>query len=232
MIAASIMIADEDPTLAARTISRSLDGIPHALMEYGPDGVYPEGATYWSYGTTFSVVTASILESAFGQDYGLGNYPAFKESALFKKMCEAPSGLYYNFADCGDRRSENGDMTLAWFAKENHDPLFYEKDRFLRDPKTMGKLDRNAGAGLVWLSQYKSDKNKVSLPSSWKGGGANPVVFFRNDEAGYYFGGKGGSGMVNHGNMDAGSFVFELDGVRWSVDPGNQSYNDLEETGN
>jgi hypothetical protein len=29
--------------------------------------------------------------------------------------------------------------------------------------------------------------------------------------------------------MDAGSFVFELDGVRWSIDPGNQSYNALEQ---
>jgi hypothetical protein len=29
--------------------------------------------------------------------------------------------------------------------------------------------------------------------------------------------------------MDAGSFVFELDGVRWSIDPGNQNYNELEQ---
>jgi hypothetical protein len=31
--------------------------------------------------------------------------------------------------------------------------------------------------------------------------------------------------------MDAGSFVLELDGVRWAVDPGNQNYHDLETTG-
>ena len=37
--------------------------------------------------------------------------------------------------------------------------------------------------------------------------------------------------MVNHGNMDGGSFIFELDGVRWVVDPGNQSYHELEKTG-
>lgn len=230
MIAASIMVADIDPELAARTIHRSIDGIPHALEEYGPDGVYPEGATYWGYGTTFSVVTASILESAFGRDYGLGEYPAFKESALFVKLSEAPSGMYYNYADCGDRRKENGNMTLAWFAKESHDSLFYEKDRFLRDPEDMGELNRMAGAGLVWLSQFEGKGKKSSLPPSWKGDGANPLVFFRNDN-GYYFGGKGGRGTVNHGNMDAGSFVFELDGVRWVVDPGNQSYHALEKTG-
>lgn len=37
--------------------------------------------------------------------------------------------------------------------------------------------------------------------------------------------------MVNHGNMDGGSFVFELNGVRWVIDPGNQSYHALEKTG-
>ena len=31
--------------------------------------------------------------------------------------------------------------------------------------------------------------------------------------------------------MDAGSFVFELNGVRWAIDPGNQAYDDLERTG-
>tara|TARA_A100001037_G_scaffold293388_1_gene309932 strand:+ start:366 stop:671 length:306 start_codon:yes stop_codon:yes gene_type:complete len=48
-------------------------------------------------------------------------------------------------------------------------------------------------------------------------------VFFNGGVGGpnqYYFGGKGGRGTVSHGNMDGGSLVFELDGVRWSVDPG------------
>ncbi len=69
---------------------------------------------------------------------------------------------------------------------------------------------------------------------AWKGEGANPVVVFTGDDKDshdYYFGGKGGRGMVNHGNMDGGSFIFELNGVRWSVDPGNQSYHELEKTG-
>ncbi|MGB3151583.1 MAG: heparinase II/III family protein, partial [Maribacter sp.] len=32
-------------------------------------------------------------------------------------------------------------------------------------------------------------------------------------------------------NMDAGTFVFELNGVRWVVDPGNQSYYELNKIG-
>ena len=233
MIAASIAIADRDPELAARTISRALDGMPHALAEYGPDGVYPEGSTYWEYGTSFSVMTAAMLTSAFGTDFGLADYPGFKESAVFRVLANAPSGWFYNFADCGDRRSENGDLTLAWFAAGTGDRMFFEKERFLRSPHEMGKLSRLAGAGLVWLSQYE-EKGTSEPPAAWKGAGANPVVFFNggaDDPHSFYFGGKGGRGSVNHGNMDAGSFVFELNGVRWVVDPGIQPYHELERTG-
>lgn len=233
MIAASIMIADKDPDLAARTIRRSLDGMPNALVQYSPDGLYPEGATYWGYGTSFSVVTSSLLESAFGTDFGLGEYPAFVESADFRLLSVAPSGMYYNFADCGDTGGKAGDITLAWFAKQTGNPLYLEREKFLMAPEEMGKLPRLAGAGLVWLSQFKSE-NATKLPLAWKGDGINPVVIFKSADDNprqYYFGGKGGRATVSHGNMDAGSFIFELDGVRWVVDPGNQDYHEIEKTG-
>ena len=233
MIAASIAIAEVDPELAAKTIHRALDGIPHSLVEYGPDGVYPEGSTYWSYGTSFSVITAAMLESAFGHDFGHLEYPAFKESAVFRSIANAPSGWYYNFADCGDKRGENGDVTLAWFAAKTGNSTFFEKDRFLRPAADIGKLRRLDAAGLVWLAQYE-EKGEIKVPTEWKGEGANPIVFFtggEDDPHQYYFGGKGGRGMVNHGNMDGGSFIFELNGVRWVIDPGNQSYHALEKTG-
>lgn len=233
MIAAAIVIAEQDPELAAQTIHRALEGMPHALDEYGPDGVYPEGATYWGYGTSFSVITAAMFESAFGTDFGMAKYPAFMESAMYKVLNIAPSGWYYNFADCGDKRGENGDVTLAWFAAKTGNKVFFEKERFLRPAEKMGKLGRLDGAGLVWLSQYQ-EKSTSQVPTAWYGGGANPIVIFKSgsdDPHQYYFGGKGGRGMVNHGNMDGGSFVFELNGVRWVVDPGNQDYHELEKTG-
>lgn len=233
MIAAAITIADKDPALAAKTISRSLDGMPNALASYGPDGLYPEGATYWGYGTSFSVYTSSLLESAFGTDFGIAKYPAFVESANFRMLSVAPSGWYYNFADCGDRSGSSGDITLAWFAQQTGNPLYLEREKFMRSPQELGKLSRLAGGGLVWLSQFER-KSETKLPLIWKGEGHNPVVIFRggeNDPRQYYFGGKGGKATVSHGNMDAGSFIFELDGVRWSIDPGNQSYHEIERTG-
>lgn len=233
MIAASIVIAEVDPELAAKTIARSLDGMPYALQEYMPDGVYPEGATYWGYGTSFSVITSSMLSSAFGTDFGLANYPAFLKSADFRMLSAAPSGYYYNFADCGDKENEGYDIALAWFAKQTGNASYFEKEKAMISPSDMGKLSRLAGAGLVWMAEF-TPKSISDLPLAWKGDGSNPLVIFRggdNDSGRYYFGGKGGRATSSHGNMDAGSFIFELDGVRWAVDPGNQNYNEIEKTG-
>ncbi len=231
MIAAAIAIAEEDPKLAAQTIKRALDNIPRALSEYIPDGVYPEGPGYWTYGTSYSVVTAAMLETAFGTDFGHQNYPGFMESALFKVMCNSPMDLYYNFADCGDRGSRYGDNILAWFATKTGISNYFEKEKFMMPAEDM-KIDRFSGAALAWMSQYQ-EKGSTQIPNAWFGRSTNPIAVFKDPEGkrGYYFGAKGGRGTLNHGNMDGGSFIFELDGVRWVIDPGVQPYNELEETG-
>ena len=178
MIAAAIVIAEDDPELAARTIGRALDFMPYALDEYGPDGVYPEGSTYWGYGTGFSVVTAAMFESAFDTDFGLSNYPAFMESADFRVLCNSPSGGFYNFADCGDQRNENGDLILAWFAAKTGNEAYFEEERFLHPAEDMGELSRYAGMGLVWLSQFEAT-GEQGMPIAWKGEGPNPIVIFK-----------------------------------------------------
>jgi hypothetical protein len=233
MIAASIAVAELEPELAAKTIHRSIDGMNNALREYSPDGAYPEGPIYWGYGTQFSVVTAAIFESAFGTDFGLADYPGFKESAVYAMLTVSPSNKLYSYADCNEEAEGYGTFTLSWFAAKTGNKTFLDEKYFLTSPEEIKNFSRLAGAGLVWTAQF-SEKVTTPLPTAWKGGGANPVVIFTGGEKylnGFYFGGKGGCGTVNHGNMDGGSFIFELNGVRWSIDPGNQSYGLLERAG-
>lgn len=233
MIAASIAVAELNPELAAKTIKRSIDGMNHALREYGPDGAYPEGPIYWGYGTQFSVVTAAMFESAFGTDFGLSKFPGFLESAVYAMLTISPSNKLYSYADCNEEAEAYGTFTLSWFAAKTGNKTFLDKKYFLTSPEEIKNFSRLAGAGLVWTAQF-TEKGSTPLPTAWKGEGANPVVIFtggQNNTNGYYMGAKGGCGIVNHGNMDGGSFIFELNGVRWSIDPGNQSYGLLERAG-
>jgi len=226
MIAASVAIADDNPELAAKTIKRSMDGIPHEMVEnYFPDGVCPEGVMYWNYATSYAVLTLSILETSFGSDFGYKKYPGFIESATFAVMCSnTPSGWWYNYGDSKDKLTVDGDIILAWFATETGKKMFHEKDKFMKPAKDI-KLSYLTGAALAWMSGYK-EKSLEEPPASWVGKGSSPVAVFtgKGVNSDYYFAAKGGCGAVSHGNMDAGSFVFELNGVRWSIDPGSQSY--------
>lgn len=181
MIAASITVAEMEPELAAKTIYRSIDGMNNALREYGPDGAYPEGPIYWGYGTQFSVVTASIFESAFGTDFGLSSFPGFVESAVYAMLTVSPSNKLYSYADCNEEPEGYGNFTLSWFASKIGNKTFLNEKYFFRAPEEVENFSRLAGAGLVWTAQF-TEKGSTPLPTAWKGGGANPVVIFTGGE--------------------------------------------------
>jgi hypothetical protein len=229
MIAAALATAEIDTELAAKTIARALEKLPGSLKEYGPDGIYPEGPGYWVYGTSYSVLASEMLRTALGSDFGISESPGFMESANFRLHATAPSGEYFNFADSDGRKGGGGSVLLTWFASQTGDEIYLDKP-FLEAPVKAGRL---AGPGLVWLSQFKHIKTD-ELPLVWRGKGRNPVAFFRggNEDPGqFYLAMKGGSANISHGNMDAGTFVFELNDVRWVIDPGNQPYYPLNRIG-
>ncbi|MDP4679926.1 MAG: heparinase II/III-family protein [Cyclobacteriaceae bacterium] len=222
MIAASLVIADVNPELAAKTIKRALDKLPNSLKEYAPDGIYPEGPTYWGYGTGYAVIASSVLTSALGTDFGIAASPGFMTSADFRLHATAPSGQFFNFADSGDKNDGGGSVLMSWFAAKTGDGLYFDNS-FFENPIDAGRFN---GPGLVWLSEFT--QQKVSeLPTEWHGNGENPLAVFRvnkDNTKQFYLDVKGVKENLCHGNMDAGTFVFDLNGVRWGMDPGNQRY--------
>jgi len=226
LVSGAITVFDQESELATKVINFATSRMPLALEEYAPDGVYPEGASYWGYGTSYSVLTASLLESALGTDLGISAFKGFKESAVFVLKAIAPSGKYFNFSDCGDEAKIHPYYLMTWFANSTGDCSMMNTEMLMQQSP---ELPRTCTPVLVWLSSFE-EKNSSVIPQNWKGEGKNPVVVF-TDTNDYYFACKGGSASLPHANMDAGSFVFETNKIRWSVDPGNQNYNDLEKIG-
>ena len=66
----------------------------------------------------------------------------------------------------------------------------------------------------------------------YSGNGVTPVVMFHTDwtfsESDVYLGVKGGGAGAPHSHMDAGSFVFDAEGVRWAKELPNPSYTSME----
>ncbi|NGM64331.1 heparinase II/III family protein [Sphingobacterium sp. SGR-19] len=234
---AAIVVADEHPGLAARIMNRAIANIPIALAQYGPDGVYPEGASYWAYGTSYTLLMLSALQSAFQTDFALEKIPGFIESALFVEMLTGPSGLYYNYFDSRTTNAwglEKYEL-LAWFAGKTKNRNYFNREEFMLAAKKArhDKLlaSRLSGAALHWISATR-DLPQKAFPENWKGDGPNPLIIFKSrkhSSSNFYLAAKGGRANISHGHMDAGSFIFELQGVRWSVDLGLQGYTQLEE---
>ena len=79
---AALAIYNTYPEEAKFIIERAAECVPYAAKVYEPDGAYPEGASYWEYGTTFQVLLIEAMRSAFGHCYGLNEYEGFMESLI------------------------------------------------------------------------------------------------------------------------------------------------------
>ncbi len=230
----ALAIAEHEPELAERTLTRALESIPKAMKPYGPDGGYPEGFGYWEYGTTFNVLFLSVLEKSLGTDYGLAQTPGFLKTAEFRQNIVGPLGIVHNWGDSG---SKNGvSPAQFWFAHKRNDPslLWLQKKVIAEQPGRELVKDRTLPALLIWGAGMKLDNVKPPQQKFWMGQGPSPVAYMRSswtDPNAVFVGFKAGSASVNHAHMDAGSFVLDALGERWAMDFGPQNYNSLEEKG-
>jgi hypothetical protein len=239
MVVGALAVAESEPALAAQLIARAVKTVPVSMHEFAPDGAYPEGPGYWGYGTTYNVILISALQSTLGTDFGLTQQPGFLATADYFLHVTGPSGLYFNYSDCG-RGGQGVAPAMFWFAAQRREPYLLwsewakvegaEERRSKRSSRS-GR-ERTAPLLLLWMAP---NQPKPVRPAalSWTAQGPNPVAFHRSswDTSASFVAIKGGSPSLNHAHMDVGAFVMDADGLRWADDLGMQDYNSLESKG-
>lgn len=233
----ALAVAADEPARARELLKRARVNNLAGLRPYAPDGVYPEGPGYWNYGTTYQVLMLSALESALGTDWDLSARPGFLESAAAIVEQTGPTGRPFNFSDGGDGVAFR--TALFWFAQKLKRPdlVYFQHQLLRRGLAEPGKrLPEEYLLPLLakWTATLPKDIQPPALPLAWHGDGPNPIGIFRSswtDPKALFLAIKGGSAGVNHGHMDAGSFVLEADGVRWACDLGAQDYYSIESKG-
>jgi hypothetical protein len=230
----ALAIADEEPILASQILEKTKKFNPNGLKPYAPAGVYPEGANYWGYGTTFQCILLGSLESALGTDWNLSLSPGFLQTADAVLQLMGPTGSFFNFSDGSERPSlEGGDY---WFAQKLNRPdlVSFEKEKLRRysDLKRPAQPNSEADRTLPLIALWWPSSTSAAVPPLyWYGKSTNPYASFRTswtDPNAMFLSVKGGGASLSHAHMDAGSFVFESDGVRWASDLGMQDYLSLE----
>lgn len=233
LVCAAVAAFENYPLEARNIIEKAVVSNKPALqVMYAPDGNYPEGSGYWCYGTLYQVLMLAALKSTVGTDYGLSDTPGFSKTAEYMLYMTGVRNELFNYSDCAP--SSTVALAVWWFADAYNNPsLLYNELRALMNGEYASSSE-NRLLPLVMAFAKNLNLNDVPAPTNriWSGKGETPVVMVHTDwtytDTDKYLGIKGGKAETNHGHMDAGSFVYEAYGVRWSMDFGMQSYETLE----
>ncbi|MBA4849648.1 heparinase II/III family protein [Emticicia sp. BO119] len=228
----ALAIYEENPALARQIIDRAVESIKIPMGDYKPEGAYPEGYSYWGYGTSFNIMFISAIQKVFKTDFALSETEGFLKTAGYFQHMVGTSGKNFNYSDAGNGTDLS--PAMFWFADRNKDnSLLYTENNYVNDSKSIGR-DRLLPAAMIWGKDLSLNNAKAPEQFIWVGQGRNPVALMRTswtDPDAIYVGFKTGSPSVSHGHMDVGSFVMDANGERWSMDFGMQEYESLESKG-
>ncbi len=226
----ALAVARDFPDIAPRIVERAVANLPRPASFYEPDGVYPEGATYWGYGTTYQVLLMAALRSAVGSDLGLSQSPGLFKSILYLTEVTGPTGLSFNYSDGSPHLPV--EAAFFWLAAHSDWPGAAQRERAkleaaLRASEDQGE-DYSSGRFDVPLLLWMTAPNgqEPPLPLSWHGRSGTPVTIHRSgwEPPATFVGLKGGRPNGSHGHMDIGTFVLDAKGVRWAEDLGAPDY--------
>ncbi len=229
LLAGALVLLEHHPEEALRKIERAVRHIPHAMGTYAPSGAYPEGPSYWAYGTNYNVMFLAMLESALGTTFGLDRIEGFEETGAFPQLMTGPSGLLFNFSD--GRPNRHPLAAVYWLARHFDRPAWAAAE----DP-LFAKSTRSSWLScltLLWRDPAAPPPEN-QLPLHWTSRNSVPVSVHRESwekPESVFIGVKAGPPAASHGQMDAGSFVLDANGVRWAHDLGMEKYHQVESQG-
>lgn len=234
LVAASIAIYDKEVTYASNMIEEAVANNKRAVEAmYAPDGNYPEGYSYWSYGTSYQVILLSLLTEVFGHDGGIVNdVPGFAKTGDYILYMVGTTGECFNYSDC--KSYDFPHYAMWWFANEYSRPELLANELRLINQYTTKSDELRLLPMIPCMTTNLPMQLQPTYPSEkmWYGRGSVPVILVHTDwtfsESDKYLGFKGGNASYSHGHMDAGSFVYDAYGVRWSSDLQRQEYSYLE----
>lgn len=238
IICAAIAVYEKDKAASVAAIEKGIDSNSKVMTSiYAPDGNYGEGYGYWEYGTSYEIVLLSALQKAFGTMAGLEKTQGFMQTAEYMLFMDGAAKQDFSYADGGSSK-ESPRLAMWWFAAQSKDPSLLKIEwRLLSTGSYPSSSSDDArllpvipgmikGCGLENLKEAEK-KEKI-----WSGKGIVPVVMVHSkwtfDSKDCYLGIKGGSPGSSHSHMDAGSFVFDAQGKRWSMDMQRPNYADTE----
>lgn len=222
-IAWALASADEENLIAEYLLEKAPPCIPYALGPYAPEGAYPEGVSYWDYGTSYLIFANDFLENAFVEgfelpdNYKYGDAPGMEATPDFGIYFDGPTGRF-NYGDCS--KGHTSSEVMYWAANRYDKPYYawWQDNRQKDTGSYFGSY--SAVASLAWYDPdnayyvegaFPLDKfytapgefNGAAMRSSWE------------DATALYTAVQGGNNAENHQHLSLGTYVVDYMGKRF-----------------
>ena len=226
MVLGALAIEEHYPVLAKHIIGEAVRYIPNCLKHFAPDGVCYEGPAYWGYTNMYLSLLLKALNDNFGGDFGLSEMVGVDKSVLYYMHSTSPSGKIFNFANSGST-APAAEPIYFYFSRAFNQP---EVATFYRDvlSKTVheGNYFRFYFLSIPWYDTASSTADVLPKLKVYEG--INDIVVFngnRNIPNSLYLIAKTGDPDMAHQQLDIGTFIVEMNGIRWTDDLGTDNYN-------
>ena len=218
VIGALAIIGDERYQAdAGYLISSNIKSLTNiGLVVYAPEGAYIEGTGYWNYGTNAFFEMCSALSTATGGTYNMMDCWGIEKTCYFACHSESSDNLMFNYHD-GAMLEQ--DTSLFFYVAHNFGDNNLASIRLahLASGKAITIYDllyypmEDIKSETVELDYYAKSIELYCARSSWERGAL-------------FVGAMSGNNYLDHGQIDAGSFVYHNKGTVWFIDIGTEEY--------
>jgi len=229
LILGALAVGEDFPDLKNNIIYQAVKNLIPTLDLYEPDGIWYEGPDYWAYANSYLALAFSAMESALEHDFGLSDRPGIEKSFRHYVNLLSPTGQTFNFGDAISPKPV-ASPALFWFSKrykQKDVADYYRKimEDHLNPAVTAELKEKNPMfyLSLPWFNDGAFESFPQPRMQHFRG--LVDLVIFRGGESedALYLAAKGGKGTLSHQQLDAGSFVVDVDGQRWGVDLGAEN---------
>lgn len=219
---AALALIDEPGyyNICAEFVNHAIRTLPVGLAMYGPDGAFPEGLAYWEYASKFFFNFDKALFNTIGTDYGLSDMEGLSKTGFFPILSVGPVNQF-NYSDSNESKGKVSDACMYFLAER-----YNEKSLSTYHYQT-GLTSGEFEDFLSYRDYLIEEDYKTILPLDAHYRGEQDVVYVSSsmNENNIWLAYKGGANYANHGDLDKGSFVLDMQGIRWIFDPGAGEYN-------
>lgn len=218
-VGALAVIGDTESEYCAKIIQEALESVKYPMSLFAPDGAWGEGISYWEYATRYMSYMLQTLKHTNGTYYGYDEVPGIVGTAYFPVYHTGPQGNF-NFGDASE--SIVNAPVLFWFSELLGDPALAGVRL-----NSMKVFEKSGGIDdlLFYNPEIKSENTELDKERSYYAVGTAMLANNWGSAYANYIGIHGGTVGATHGDLDAGVFVLDAIGERWTVDYGSDDYN-------